>query len=114
MGVEAASKVANKPPVAITWRIGKDAAVDRLQRSGNTPRSRHDKAEQRHGHQIEADQKDRRAKKVVLSPKARPLIERIESIAVQLRKELFAGVSEEEQRLCQDIHARILGNLEKG
>ena len=42
------------------------------------------------------------------------LIERIESIAVQLRKELFAGVSEEEQRLCQDIHARILGNLEKG
>ena len=57
---------------------------------------------------------DRRAKKVVLSPKARPLIERIESIAVQLRKELFAGVSEEEQRLCQDIHARILGNLEKG
>ena len=50
----------------------------------------------------------------MLSPKARPLIERIESIAVQLRKELFAGVSEEEQRLCQDIHARILGNLEKG
>ena len=39
---------------------------------------------------------------------------RSDRVAVQLRKELFAGVSEEEQRLCQDIHARILGNLEKG
>jgi MarR family transcriptional regulator for hemolysin len=56
---------------------------------------------------------DRRAKKVVLSAKARPLIEQIESIALQLRKELFAGVSEEEQRVCQSVHARILGNLEK-
>lgn len=56
---------------------------------------------------------DRRAKKVVLSESAKPLIEKIESIALQLRKELFSGISEDEQRMCQDIHARILANLEK-
>ncbi len=56
---------------------------------------------------------DRRAKKVVLSEPAKPLIEKIESIAQQLRQELFSGISEEEQRLCQDVHARILANLEK-
>lgn len=56
---------------------------------------------------------DRRAKKVVLSPQARPLIEQIESIAQGLRAELFVGISEDEQRQCQQIHARILANLEK-
>lgn len=56
---------------------------------------------------------DRRAKKVVLSESAKPLIEKIESIALQLRKELFSGISEDEQRMCQDIHSRILANLEK-
>jgi MarR family transcriptional regulator for hemolysin len=30
-----------------------------------------------------------------------------------LRKELFAGIDEEELRRCQQVHARILGNLEK-
>ena len=56
---------------------------------------------------------DRRAKKVVLTAKARPLIEQIESIAQQLRAELFAGISEEEQQICQRVHARILANLER-
>ncbi|MBB2494950.1 MarR family transcriptional regulator [Aquipseudomonas ullengensis] len=56
---------------------------------------------------------DRRAKKVVLSPQARPLIAQIESIAQGLRAELFVGISEDEQRQCQQIHARILANLEK-
>lgn len=63
--------------------------------------------------QRQAVPEDRRAKKVLLSPQARPLIAQIESIAQGLRTELFAGISEEEQRLCQQIHARILGNLEK-
>ncbi|MOA46855.1 Transcriptional regulator SlyA [compost metagenome] len=56
---------------------------------------------------------DRRAKKVLLSPQARPLIEQIESIAMGLRKELFAGVSEEDMQLCQRVHAQVLANLEK-
>ncbi len=56
---------------------------------------------------------DRRAKKIALSPSARPLIEQIEAISTQLRLELFAGIDEEELRRCQQVHARILSNLEK-
>ncbi|TRX75774.1 MarR family transcriptional regulator [Pseudomonas mangiferae] len=56
---------------------------------------------------------DRRAKKVALQPEARPLIERIEAISTQLRSELFAGIGDEELRGCQQVHARILGNLAK-
>lgn len=56
---------------------------------------------------------DRRAKKIALSPKAQPLIEKIEAISTQLRQELFAGIDEDELRRCQQVHARILSNLEK-
>ena len=31
----------------------------------------------------------------------------------QLRKELFAGIDEEELRRCQQVHARILANLDR-
>ncbi|HSC84629.1 MAG TPA: MarR family transcriptional regulator, partial [Pseudomonas sp.] len=63
--------------------------------------------------QRQAVPEDRRAKKVLLSPQARPLIAKIESIAQGLRTELLTGISEDEQRLCQQVHARILANLEK-
>ncbi len=56
---------------------------------------------------------DRRAKKISLDDSARPLIEQIEAISTQLRKELFDGIDEEELRRCQLVHARILSNLEK-
>lgn len=56
---------------------------------------------------------DRRAKKIVLSDTARPLIAQIEAIATALRQELFVGVDEEEQRICMRVHQRILDNLEK-
>lgn len=56
---------------------------------------------------------DRRAKKIALSPLAQPLIEKIEAISTELRNELFAGIDEEDLRRCQQVHARILGNLEK-
>ena len=56
---------------------------------------------------------DRRAKRIVLNPLAVPLIEQIEAISSQLRQELFAGIDPEELRLCQQVHARILANLEK-
>ena len=56
---------------------------------------------------------DRRAKKITLNSPAKPLIEKIEAISTQVRKELFAGIDEEDLRLCQQVHARILGNLEK-
>jgi MarR family transcriptional regulator for hemolysin len=56
---------------------------------------------------------DRRAKKIVLCDTARPLIEKIETIATALRVELFEGISEEDLRLCMSVHTRILANLEK-
>ena len=56
---------------------------------------------------------DRRAKKIALSPQARPLIEKIEAISAQLRKEVFAGIDEDELRRCQKVHAQVLSNLEK-
>lgn len=56
---------------------------------------------------------DRRAKKIALSPEARPLIEKIEAISAQLRKEVFAGIDEDELRRCQKVHAQVLSNLEK-
>ncbi|MBT8768964.1 MarR family transcriptional regulator [Pseudomonas boanensis] len=55
---------------------------------------------------------DRRAKKIALCPPARPLIEKLETISSQLRQELFDGIDEEELRRCQQVHARILANLE--
>ena len=56
---------------------------------------------------------DRRAKKIALQPKAQPLIEKIEAISTQLRQEVFAGIDEEDLRRCQQVHARVLGNLTK-
>ncbi len=56
---------------------------------------------------------DRRAKKVALQPKAQPLIEKIEAISTQLRQEVFAGIDEEDLRRCQQVHARVLANLQK-
>ena len=56
---------------------------------------------------------DRRAKKIMLCPSARPLIEQIETIANALRVELFMGVDEEELSTAMRVHSRILANLEK-
>ncbi|MDB5996055.1 MAG: MarR family transcriptional regulator, partial [Pseudomonas sp.] len=44
---------------------------------------------------------------------ARPLIEQIETIANQLRQELFEGVDEADLRVCMRVHGHILANLEK-
>lgn len=56
---------------------------------------------------------DRRAKKILLDDTARPLIQQIETIATALRHELFEGIDEQELRTCMQVHAKILGNLEK-
>ena len=56
---------------------------------------------------------DRRAKKIALQPDAQTLIEKIEAISTQLRHEVFAGIDEDDLRRCQQVHARVLGNLMK-
>ena len=63
--------------------------------------------------QRQAVLEDRRAKKIVLCAPARPLIEQIETIATQLRRELFDGVDEADLKVCMRVHGHILGNLEK-
>jgi MarR family transcriptional regulator for hemolysin len=63
--------------------------------------------------QRQAVLEDRRAKKIVLCAPALPLIEQIETIANQLRHELFEGVDEAELKVCMRVHAHILANLEK-
>ncbi len=59
------------------------------------------------------DQDDRRVKKIALTPIALDLIEKIESIAAQLRRQVFAGISEHDLQQCQAVHTRMLANLEK-
>ncbi|MFS2200926.1 MarR family transcriptional regulator [Pseudomonas sp. Pseusp3] len=63
--------------------------------------------------QRQAVLEDRRAKKIVLCAPARPLIEQIETIATQLRYELFEGVDEADLKVCMRVHGHILSNLEK-
>lgn len=63
--------------------------------------------------QRQAVPEDRRAKKILLSDTALPLIEKIETIANALRAELFEGVDDADLRLCMRVHAQILGNLER-
>ncbi|MBA1229106.1 MarR family transcriptional regulator [Pseudomonas viridiflava] len=63
--------------------------------------------------QRQAVAEDRRAKKILLSQTALPLIEQIEAIASKLRIELFEGVDEDDMRVCMRVHSRILANLER-
>jgi MarR family transcriptional regulator for hemolysin len=63
--------------------------------------------------QRQAVLEDRRAKKIALCAPALPLIEQIETIATQLRQELFAGVDEADLKVCMRVHGHILANLEK-
>lgn len=63
--------------------------------------------------QRQAVLEDRRAKKILLSDTALPLIEKIETIANALRVELFEGVDEADLKVCMRVHSQILGNLER-
>lgn len=55
---------------------------------------------------------DRRAKRVMLCEQALPMIQRIQRIADELRGQLLAGIDPADLQLCQQIHQRILGNLQ--
>lgn len=56
---------------------------------------------------------DRRAKQISLSESALPLIKQIETIANELRLELFSGISEQDLATAMAVHAKVLANLEK-
>ncbi|TWI50476.1 MarR family transcriptional regulator for hemolysin [Pseudomonas duriflava] len=56
---------------------------------------------------------DRRAKRIMLTPAAGPLIEKIQTIADALREELLSGIDESAIDICQQVHQQVLVNLEK-
>lgn len=55
---------------------------------------------------------DRRVNKVLLTEEATDLVNSIESVAQQLREEIFADIDAAELQLCQRLHQRMLKNLE--
>lgn len=54
---------------------------------------------------------DRRAKKVILTDQAQPLIEEIRAISMRLHEEMFDGIDDEELSRCMAVQAKILSNL---
>jgi DNA-binding MarR family transcriptional regulator len=57
------------------------------------------------------DPADRRARRLVLTEKARPILARILDLSNEVRAEAFAGLSEAEGRCLIDFLARVHGNL---
>ena len=57
------------------------------------------------------DPGDRRARRLVLTAKARPILTRILDISTEVRNEAFAGLSEAEGRQLIGLLGRVHGNL---
>ena len=57
------------------------------------------------------DPADRRARRLMLSEKARPILARILDLSSEVRSEAFANLSEEDGRHLLDLLRRIHGNL---
>lgn len=57
------------------------------------------------------DPGDRRARRLVLTEKARPILARILDLSTEIRREAFADLSEEDGRHLVDLLQRVHGNL---
>jgi MarR family transcriptional regulator, transcriptional regulator for hemolysin len=57
------------------------------------------------------DPGDRRARRLVLTEKARPILARILDLSTEVSSEAFAGLSRAEGRQLVDLLARVHGNL---
>ncbi|MCW4151488.1 transcriptional regulator SlyA [Halomonas sp. 18H] len=53
---------------------------------------------------------DRRAKRIFLTDKATPLLERIDAVVTQARKEMLAGLSDQDVEQLVDLLSRIEAN----
>jgi len=60
-----------------------------------------------------ADPCDRRARRLVLTDKARPLVARILDLSTDVRREAFADLSEEDGRHLIDLLRKVHGNLSR-
>jgi DNA-binding MarR family transcriptional regulator len=59
------------------------------------------------------DEHDRRAWNIWLTPKARPLVDKLTRIGEVFLADALEGISAEERRVTQDVLARIRNNLSK-
>jgi hypothetical protein len=57
------------------------------------------------------DPGDRRARRLVLTAKARPILTRILDLSTEVRTEAFAGLSEADGQRLIDLLGRVHGNL---
>lgn len=60
---------------------------------------------------IEKEEKDRRKKKLYLTPRGAQMSEEIDRYMGEMDRLAFAGISEEEQEQFMDVLAHIYGNL---
>lgn len=74
--------------------------IDRLEEAGTVERR--------------ADEEDRRAWRIHLTPKAGPLIETLHQIAENFLAEILSGVSGTEQAAVRDVLARVRANVARG
>jgi DNA-binding MarR family transcriptional regulator len=58
-----------------------------------------------------ADPADRRARRLFLSEKARPLLDQVQILALQSQGEALAGLAEEERELLRQLLLRVHANL---
>lgn len=54
---------------------------------------------------------DRRAKKIVLTERAQPLIDQIKAISMAMHEDLLSGIAEAELESCLRVHQKVLDNL---
>jgi DNA-binding MarR family transcriptional regulator len=71
--------------------------VDRLEEAGLVERQR--------------DPSDRRAWRVLLTPKADPIVGKLRQLAAQLAAEVFAGIDPKEMEVMRDVLARARSNV---
>jgi MarR family transcriptional regulator, transcriptional regulator for hemolysin len=60
-----------------------------------------------------SDESDRRAWKIHLTDKARPVIAELQALADVFHRDLLAGISEADRDLAQAVLARVRANLEQ-
>jgi MarR family transcriptional regulator, transcriptional regulator for hemolysin len=70
-----------------------------------------DRMEQQGWIERRPDPGDRRARRLVLTDKARPILARILDLSTEVRTEAFAGLSEADGRRLIDLLGRVHGNL---
>jgi MarR family transcriptional regulator for hemolysin len=54
---------------------------------------------------------DRRAKRITLTQKAGPLIDKMEGVIIQTRREILAGITSEEEKLLISLISRLEQNI---